>query len=117
MKDTQGSAGPAGTISPARLPGDMPDFTPVRLRGRSDGWTPERQRLYVAALARWGSGRRAAAEVGMTEQSAARLRRRAEAASFARACEAACRAGKIRRRAGAGPPTFSPLGTFTFRHV
>jgi len=42
MKDTQGFAGPAGTISPAGLPGDMPDFTPVRLRGRSDGWTPER---------------------------------------------------------------------------
>ena len=93
---------------------DIPHFTPVRVRARVDGWTPERQRRYVASLARWGSARRAAAEVGLSEQSACRLRRRPDAASFARACEAACRIGKIRRRAAADPAAFFGPGGLDF---
>ena len=64
-------------------------FTPVPLRRRRDGWTPERQRLYVAALFETGHAGKAARAVGMTEQSAARLRRRPGAGSFARACTVA----------------------------
>jgi hypothetical protein len=67
----------------------LPQFTPVALRYRSDGWTSERQRLYVAALAATGHMGKAARAVGMTEQSAAKLRRRPDAASFAAACTAA----------------------------
>lgn len=67
----------------------VPDFTPVPLRYRHDGWTPERQRDYVAALARTGHAGKAARAVGMTEQSAAKLRRRPDAASFDAACTAA----------------------------
>jgi hypothetical protein len=66
-----------------------PAFTPVPVRYRTDGWTPERQRLYVAALARSGHAGKAARAVGMTEQSAAKLRRRPDAASFDAACTAA----------------------------
>jgi hypothetical protein len=97
--------------SPADPAGGPLEFELVPVRRRADGWTPERQRLYVAALARWGSGRMAAEHVGLTPQSAARLRRRPDAASFARACEAACGAGKIRRRQqSSGARTFPPQG-------
>jgi hypothetical protein len=49
---------------PQPAPAAALDFTPVPLRSRRDGWTPERQRLYVAALARTGHGGKAAAAVG-----------------------------------------------------
>jgi len=83
---------------PGRPPATItfPDFDPVPLRHRRDGWTPERQRRYVIALFETGHMGKAARAVGMTEQSAARLRRRPDAACFARACEAAY--GAARRR-------------------
>lgn len=70
----------------------------------------ERQRLYVEALARRGSGRLAAEHVGLSPQSAARLCRRADAASFSAACERAWTIGKIarRERSAARPPEFFP---------
>jgi hypothetical protein len=71
-------------------------FTPVPVRYRSDGWTPERQRRYVIALFETGHRGKAARAVGMTEQSAARLRRRPDAVSFARACAAAYSAARRR---------------------
>jgi len=92
------------------LPGLL-DFTPVRLRARVEGWTPERQRAYVAALARWGRGRLAAQHVGLSEQSAARLHRRPGAASFTAAWERAWIFGEIGRRSAAAPKEprdFSP---------
>jgi hypothetical protein len=73
--------------------GDILDFDPVSLRPRVDGWTPERQREYVEALADSGVARHAAARVGMSEQGVNRLRRRADARSFDRACDAALRLG------------------------
>lgn len=89
------------------------DFTPVAVRYRCDGWTPERQRRYVAVLFETGHGGKAARAVGMTERSAARLRRRPDAAGFASACEAAYSIGRRRwalarlpgppRRASEGP--------------
>lgn len=76
-------------------------FEPVPVRYRRDGWTPERQRLYVMGLVRWGDGRRAAALVGLSVQSAARLRRHRDAGSFTRACDLALRSGRRRRREAA----------------
>jgi len=83
--------------SPGQDAAEFP-FTPVRLRHRRDGWTPERQRRYVALLAATGHAGQAAQAVGMTEQSAARLRRRPDAASFARACEFALQSARRRWR-------------------
>jgi hypothetical protein len=79
------------------LPTPPPEFTPVPLRARRDGWTPERQFGYVVALAEFGHGGRAAEAVGMSEQSACRLRRRPGAASFNRLCGAAWQLAKQRR--------------------
>lgn len=67
-----------------------PDFTPVALRrNRSDGWTAERQRGFIAALVRFGDAAKAARSVGMSAQSAYRLRRKPGAESFAAAWETA----------------------------
>jgi hypothetical protein len=79
------------------FPPPPPSFTPVPLRARRDGWTPARQFAYILALARFGHGGRAAALVGMTEQSACRLRRRPEAEAFRDLCEAAVHVAKVRR--------------------
>jgi hypothetical protein len=101
------------------------DFTPVVLRHRHDGWTPERQRLYVAALFETGHAGKAARAVGMTAQSAARLRRRPDAAGFHRACAAAYDTARRRwalaRLASASPRLarrfdfLLPMGSRTFR--
>ena len=76
--------------------GDTLDFDPVPLRFRRDGWTPEKQREYVEALADTGVARQAAARVGMSETSVNRLRRRPEARSFDRSCDGAMRLGAKR---------------------
>jgi hypothetical protein len=74
---------PAPT-SPAATP-NVPAFTPVPVRARCDGWTEERQRVFIAALARTGCVGRAAAAAGMSRESSYRLRRRKGADSFAAA--------------------------------
>ena len=99
----------------------LPEFAPVPLRYRKDGWTPERQRRYVVALAETGHLGKAARAVGMTEQSAGKLRRRPGAASFDAACMAAYRDARRRRtlaRLAAASPgqaerfrSFFPLGS------
>jgi len=64
----------------------IPAFTPVPLaRGRHDGWSAERQRGFIVALARSGVVSSAARAVGMGATSAYNLRRRAGAESFAAA--------------------------------
>ena len=61
-----------------------PKFTPVSLdRVRHDGWTPERQRLFLVALAAMGTVDSAAQAVGMSRISAYNLKKRADAGSFA----------------------------------
>ncbi|HMI39885.1 MAG TPA: hypothetical protein VK485_01485 [Sphingomicrobium sp.] len=50
---------------------------------RRDGWTAERQLGFLAALARTCSVSRAAGSVGMSRESAYRLRLRSEGALFA----------------------------------
>jgi hypothetical protein len=72
------------------------DFDPVPVREQRNGWTPQRQREFVEALADTGIVRAAASRVGMTEQSVNWLRRRADARAFDRACDAAMRIGARR---------------------
>jgi hypothetical protein len=61
-----------------------PDFTPVPLtRVRHDGWTPERQRLFLIALAALGTVDSAAQAVSMSRVSAYKLKGREGAESFA----------------------------------
>lgn len=75
-------------------PSTEPAFTPVPGRARRDGWTPERQQQFLAALARAGTVTAAARAVGMTARSAYTLRRRAgEDSGFARAWDAALERG------------------------
>jgi hypothetical protein len=85
-------------------------FIPVALRARHDGWTPERQRRFVAALAFTGQTGKAAALAGMTVHSAARLRQRPDAHSFANACRAASDFAKRLRRARAAAARGSAEG-------
>lgn len=67
----------------------LPAFHPVPVRTRADGWTPLRQAEFIGVLAETGSVSAAAAFVGMARETAYRLRRRADAAEFARAWDVA----------------------------
>lgn len=69
-------------------------FTPVPGRARHDGWTPERQRRFVEALAATGTVTAAARAAGMSARSAYTLRRRAgKDSDLARAWDRALDAG------------------------
>lgn len=85
------------TIDKRRLPvkaGQLPTFTPVpRAYQRHDGWTDERQRNFIEALADTGSVKAAAHRVNMTPEGAYLLRRHPEGASFRKAWEAALALG------------------------
>ena len=67
----------------------LPSFTPVPVKPRHDGWTAERQRAFIGALADTGSVSRAARYVNMSPEGAYYLRRRPGAEGFRRAWEAA----------------------------
>lgn len=70
------------------------DFAPVpRKRQRHDGWTGERQRGFIAALAACGSVSAAARHVGKTARSAYRLLDSEGATGFALAWDEAIEAG------------------------
>ena len=87
---------PAPQPAPARrtASGALPAFTPVpRISPRHTGWTPERQRGFIEALADLGSVRAAANAVGLTPEGAYMLRRHPEAAGFRAAWEAALSRG------------------------
>jgi hypothetical protein len=86
-----------------------PDFTPVPVRGRRDGWTPERQRAFIAAIASGSPSNHAARAVGMSKQTAHALRRRAGAESFSAAWEEAVRRAGVARRKGASERTCAAL--------
>ncbi len=64
-------------------------WVPVRRRARYDGWTEEKQRRFIEVLADTGIVTAAAKAVGMSRESAARLRRSPQGAAFARAWDAA----------------------------
>lgn len=80
---------------PARRRGHcrVPAFSPVPLRARADGWTPTRQAAFLGALAVTGSVRDAARAVGMSRETAYRLRGKPGAGSFAAAWDAVLRRG------------------------
>jgi hypothetical protein len=72
-----------------------PEFTPVPLaRVRHDGWTPERQRLFLIALAAMGTVDSAAQAVSMSRISAYKLKGREGAESFAAEWDRAIGFGK-----------------------
>lgn len=78
------------------LPSDPFDFTPVpSSSSRHDGWTPEKQRSFIEALASIGVVAAAARAVGMSPKSAYALRTRAGPESgFARVWRAAQKEGR-----------------------
>lgn len=73
------------TDSPDTTPLDLPAFEPVPTTPRHDGWTADRQRQFIAALASLGSVAGACRAVGMSSASAYKLRDRPAAGSFAAA--------------------------------
>ncbi|RYD44727.1 MAG: hypothetical protein EOP63_04730, partial [Sphingomonadales bacterium] len=64
-------------------------WVPVLKKRRKDGWSPDKQRAFIEALADSGSVTTAALCVGMSESSAYRLRRAPGAEAFDRAWGAA----------------------------
>ncbi|HEX8527508.1 hypothetical protein [Allosphingosinicella sp.] len=73
------------------------DFTPVPVRARRDGWTPDRQRRFIHFLAAGCGPTEAARAVGMTRQTAFALRGRPGAESFAAAWDSAVAFARQRR--------------------
>jgi|GEM_PF-2914825 len=67
----------------------VPENALVPVAPRHDGWTPDRQRAFLEALADTGCVEAAAKAVNMSRQSAWRLRRRSDARAFDAAWEAA----------------------------
>jgi hypothetical protein len=65
------------------------DFAPVPRRYRHDGWTPERQKAFIEALADTGCVDRAARMVNMAQANCYTLRRAPGAEGFRRAWDAA----------------------------
>lgn len=77
--------------------GELPAFTPVpRQCARHDGWTPERQRAFIEALADTGSVKAACKAVDMSQPGAYYLRRQEGAGEFRAAWDAALDCG-VRR--------------------
>jgi hypothetical protein len=77
----------------------LPTFDPVpRKSQRHDGWTPERQKAFIEALADTASVSRAAAMVNMAAEGAYMLRRAPGAEGFRRAWEAALDFGVARMK-------------------
>jgi hypothetical protein len=67
----------------------IPDFMPVPRKYRYDGWTEERQRAFIHALAETGSVKAAAKRINMSKEGAYYLRRQPGSESFAAAWRAA----------------------------
>ena len=89
-------------------------FEPVRRRcKRHDGWTPERQRAFIAALARLGEVERAAQNLGRTGSGAFKVRTSAGGDGFADAWDGAltlfhARNPGLSRRGGRARPPWIP---------
>jgi hypothetical protein len=85
------SPGAEDADHPPPEPYDPADYrwVPVRRRPRYDGWTEEKQRRFIEVLADTGLVSVAAKAVGMTRESAYKLRRAAHGAAFSRAWDAA----------------------------
>jgi len=81
---TEDGAPPSDGYDPAEY-----RWVPVRRRPRTDGWTEEKQRRFIEVLADTGLVSAAAKAVGMSRETAYRLKRSAHGAAFARAWDAA----------------------------
>lgn len=89
---------PASPTPTARAPRIRPvRWKPVPRKPRRDGWTPERQRAFIAALAELGCIEHAARSVGISVKSCYQLRRAPKAEGFAAAWDAALREADARR--------------------
>ncbi|HYG47975.1 MAG TPA: hypothetical protein VD846_08535 [Allosphingosinicella sp.] len=93
------------------LPLEELAFVPVPVKPRSDGWTPARQLAFILRLALLGGVAAAAKAVGMSRESAYRLR--------GHPARRASPPPGTRRRAGdaGGPPIWAPSGPFTGRNA
>lgn len=87
-------------------------FTPVPVRYRRDGWTPARQRAFIAALAGRGCVLAACRRVGKSAEAFYQLARRPDAASFRAARDAAFRLAR-----GFPPSTSDADGKCQLRQV
>ena len=67
----------------------IPHFTPVPRVARVDGWTPDRQRAFIAALAATDSVSHAVSQSGMSKAGAYALRSAPGSAEFVAAWDAA----------------------------
>ncbi|HEX8484752.1 hypothetical protein [Sphingomonas sp.] len=72
-----------------RKPGNRDPEPVVALRRRKDGWTAERQGMFLNTLANTGSIAHAAEAAAITPRSAYRLRNHPQGAAFARAWDSA----------------------------
>ena len=79
----------------ARRQPRVPAFYPVPTRGRRDGWTLQKQTDFLGFLAETGSVMGACEAVGMSRNSAYKLRARPNAESFAAAWDAALGTGLL----------------------
>jgi hypothetical protein len=93
------AAGEAGEQPFADLAGLL-SFTPVPRRAHANGWTPEHQRAFIAALAATGSPARAARALGRHAFGAEQLRRARGGAGFSAAWDAALELARERELAG-----------------
>lgn len=84
VTDSEDAAAAAPVYDPAEY-----RWVPVRRRPRLEGWTEEKQRRFIEVLADTGLVAAAAKAVGMSRESAYRLRRAGHGAAFARAWDAA----------------------------
>jgi len=78
------------------LPLEELAFTPVPVKARRDGWSSARQFAFILRMALLGGVTAAAKAVGMSRESAYRLRDHPGAASFAAAWDKAQRWGRGR---------------------
>lgn len=76
-------------VRPRRRLPRVPAFYPVPVRPNRNGWTLERQAHFLGYLGETGSVSAACARVGMSRNSAYKLRKKPNAESFAAAWDAA----------------------------
>jgi len=76
-------------VRPRRRLPRVPPFYPVPVRVTRNGWIPQRQAHFLGWLAETGSVSAACARVGMSRNSAYKLRKKRDAESFAAAWDAA----------------------------
>lgn len=92
----EADAGDARAVFRSDLPPDL-QFTPVpRQAKRKDGFTPERQRQFIAMLAATGSVTAGCKAIGCSDDAMYKLRHAAGAESFAAAWDAAVARGARR---------------------